>query len=288
MDRSSLEKSLLSSISKPTMEDEDANVDPLDNMDPFMDEPMLSLEGGIVTTIEEGADDKSPESEKSHFRQTASAILNKLNPYNVDHVAMNLTAIPITSEGELKTCMELIYEIAINKTNPTVAELCAKLCQVIQMRKVVSEKSKTETVNFRKLLISHCQKEFENANNENQEETLIDQEEALTLKKRRLGNIIFVGELYKVEMLTAIIMHSCLEKLLKMRDEESLECLCKLLMTVGKKLNVETKRRLSKDRGWGSSKGVKDLSVYLNEMKKIKNDKQRASQMIQGVLKHLQ
>ena len=162
MDRSSLEKSLLSSISKPTMEDEDANVDPLDNMDPFMDEPMLSLEGGIVTTIEEGADDKSPESEKSHFRQTASAILNKLNPYNVDHVAMNLTAIPITSEGELKTCMELIYEIAINKTNPTVAELCAKLCQVIQMRKVVSEKSKTETVNFRKLLISRCQKEFDN------------------------------------------------------------------------------------------------------------------------------
>ena len=98
-----------------------------------------------------------------------------------------------------------------------------------------------------------------------------------------MGNIIFVGELYKEEMLTARIMHGCVQKLLSMRDEESLECLCKLLMTVGKKLNVETKERLSK----GPQNGLKDLYAYLKEMKKIKNDKQVACQMIQGVLMHL-
>ena len=108
-------------------------------------------------------------------------------------------------------------------------------------------KSNMKTVNFRKLLISHCQKEFENANIDNQEQTLIEQEEALKLKKRRLGNIIFLGEMYKVEMLNARIMHEIVDKLLSMRDDESLECLCKLLMTVGKELDVETKQETKQE-----------------------------------------
>lgn len=39
----------------------------------------------------------------------------------------------------------------------------------------------------------------------------------------------FIGELYKLQMLTVRIMHECVRKLLACdpRDEESLECLCR-------------------------------------------------------------
>ena len=38
-------------------------------------------------------------------------------------------------------------------------------------------------------------------------------------------------------MLTEAIMHDCVVKLLKNHDEESLECLCRLLTTIGKDLD---------------------------------------------------
>ena len=38
-------------------------------------------------------------------------------------------------------------------------------------------------------------------------------------------------------MLTETIMHDCLFKLLRSSDEDSLECLCQLLMTIGQELD---------------------------------------------------
>ena len=40
-------------------------------------------------------------------------------------------------------------------------------------------------------------------------------------------------------MLTENIMHGCVVKLLRSNDEESYECLCKLLFTIGKDLDHE-------------------------------------------------
>lgn len=58
-------------------------------------------------------------------------------------------------------------------------------------------------------------------------------------RRRSLGNIKFIGELFKMKMLTEAIMHDCVVKLLKNHDEESLECLCRLLATIGKDLDFE-------------------------------------------------
>ena len=38
-------------------------------------------------------------------------------------------------------------------------------------------------------------------------------------------------------MLTETIMHECVVRLLKRNDEESFECVCKLLLTIGKDLD---------------------------------------------------
>lgn len=76
---------------------------------------------------------------------------------------------------------------------------------------------------------------------EEEKQRLIEElEEAKDKARRRsLGNIKFIGELFKLKMLTEVIMHDCIVKLLKNHDEESLECLCRLLSTIGKDLDFE-------------------------------------------------
>lgn len=59
-------------------------------------------------------------------------------------------------------------------------------------------------------------------------------------RKRSLGNIRFIGELFKLEMLSETIMHECIVRLLQSSsDEESLECFARLITTTGKELDKE-------------------------------------------------
>ncbi len=58
-------------------------------------------------------------------------------------------------------------------------------------------------------------------------------------RRRMLGNIQFIGQLYRFGMLTENIMHSCIQRLLQDDQNpklEDLECLCKLLTTIGQQL----------------------------------------------------
>ena len=60
----------------------------------------------------------------------------------------------------------------------------------------------------------------------------------VSMRKRSLGNIRFIGELFKLKMLSETIMHECITRLLKSSsDEEALECFGKLIMTTGKDLD---------------------------------------------------
>lgn len=43
-------------------------------------------------------------------------------------------------------------------------------------------------------------------------------------------------------MLTENIMHDCVFKLLKAKDEESLECVCRLLSITGKEIDTDKAR----------------------------------------------
>jgi translation initiation factor 4G len=65
-------------------------------------------------------------------------------------------------------------------------------------------------------------------------------ERMLVARRRMLGNIKFIGELYRKSMLTERIMHTCIMKLLgdhQIPDEEDVEALCKLLTTIGGQLD---------------------------------------------------
>ena len=59
-------------------------------------------------------------------------------------------------------------------------------------------------------------------------------------RKRMLGNIIFVGQLYRFGVLTEQVMHTCIQTLLEETQNpraEDVECLCKLLTTIGRSMD---------------------------------------------------
>ena len=123
---------------------------------------------------------------------------------------------------------------------------------------MASNANPSETTNFRKLLLTRCQREFEKDSAglievenkrkeieeneaEDKKKLLEDELEDLINKNRRrsLENIRFIGELFKLRILSAKIMHQCILRLLSQpEDEESLECLCRLLSTIGKELET--------------------------------------------------
>ena len=57
-------------------------------------------------------------------------------------------------------------------------------------------------------------------------------------RKQSLGNIRFLGELFKLKMLSETILHECIVRLLRSSsDEKSLECFACLVSVTGKDLD---------------------------------------------------
>ncbi len=66
-------------------------------------------------------------------------------------------------------------------------------------------------------------------------------ERELKARRRMLGNIQFIGHLYKCGLLTERIIHSCIIQLLSEEEAprpDDIECLCKLLTTLGKQVGA--------------------------------------------------
>lgn len=234
------------------------------------------------------------ETEDEELRRKALAILNKLTPQKFETLVQRFQELPIDSHQKLALCMELVFEKAVDEPSFSVAY--AMMCQELQKKKVPDENKPEENVNFRKLLISRCQKEFEKeymdgrerekyiadmneATNEDDKKKIKMEFEAMErkMRKRSLGNIRFIGELYKLGMLTARIMHECVRKLLSSNpsDEEALECLCRLLTTVGQDLEKETSDRLNK----GPVQGLCDLASYFKDMRRFVEEKKTSARV---------
>lgn len=223
------------------------------------------------------------------FRKVRS-ILNKLTPQMFNQLIKQVTDLTIDTEERLKGVIDLVFEKAIDEPGFSVAY--GNMCSCLATLKVPMADKPTSTVNFRKLLLNRCQKEFEKdkanddvfekkqreletAASDGERERLQEElEEAKDKARRRsIGNIKFIGELFKLRMLTEAIMHDCVVKLLKNHDEESLECLCRLLTTIGKDLDFE--------------KAKPRMDQYFNQMEKIVKERKTSSRirfMLQDVI----
>uniref|UniRef100_A0A672M2U8 Eukaryotic translation initiation factor 4 gamma 3 n=1 Tax=Sinocyclocheilus grahami TaxID=75366 RepID=A0A672M2U8_SINGR len=223
------------------------------------------------------------------FRKVRS-ILNKLTPQMFHQLMKQVTDLTINTEERLKGVIDLVFEKAIDEPSFSVAY--ANMCRCLATLKVPTADKPNTTVNFRKLLLNRCQKEFErdkvddvvlerkqkeldSATSPTEREKLQEELEETKDKARRrsTGNIKFIGELFKLKMLTEPIMHDCVVKLLKNHDGESLECLCRLLTTIGKDLDFE--------------KAKPRMDQYFNQMEKIVKERKTSSRirfMLQDVI----
>ncbi|XP_058849323.1 eukaryotic translation initiation factor 4 gamma 3-like isoform X4 [Acipenser ruthenus] len=223
------------------------------------------------------------------FRKVRS-ILNKLTPQMFNQLMKQVTDLTIDTEERLKGVIDLVFEKAVDEPSFSVAY--GNMCRCLATLKVTMTDKPNSTVNFRKLLLNRCQKEFERdkvdddvferkqkeleaaASSSERERLQEELKEAKDKARRRsIGNIKFIGELFKLKMLTEAIMHDCVVKLLKNHDEESLECLCRLLTTIGKDLDFE--------------KAKPRMDQYFNQMEKIVKERKTSSRirfMLQDVI----
>lgn len=190
--------------------------------------------------------------------------------------------------------IKLVFEKATDEA--TWSEMYARLCR--KMMEQISPKVQDDGIRnsegkhitgghlFRKYLLNRCQEDFERgwASKESaaaaaaikatedqaaakaaaargEDETALYSEEYYTAQKAKrqgLGLIKFIGELFKLQMLTERIMHECVKKLLgnvANPEEEEIESLCKLLSTVGSLLDTP--------------KAHAHMDVYFSRMKEL-------------------
>ncbi|XP_045163528.1 eukaryotic translation initiation factor 4 gamma 1-like isoform X2 [Mercenaria mercenaria] len=223
------------------------------------------------------------------YKKTRS-LLNKLTPQKFQSLVPQMQTLPIDSENQLKGVIDLVFEKAVSAPSFSVAY--ANMCYCLMMFKVQSESKPEEMVSFRAVLVARCQMEFmkdtasqamfqtkrekiqmteDDAKKEELRKEL--QHEETTAKQRSLAYMRFIGDLFKLKMLTENSMHDCVFKLLRTKDPENLECLCRLLTSIGKELDVD--------------KAKPRMDQYFQQMGKIVNEKKtppRVRFMLQDVM----
>lgn len=177
-------------------------------------------------------------------------ILNKITPEKFEKlIADILNIIGNGSNVIFKGVILLIFEKALDE--PKYSSMYAQLCKRLSEHAPNLEPPESKITTFKRLLLSKCKDEFENraaistALEKRAGELSNDEEEARYLAKRKmLGNIKFIGELGKLEMLHDSILHRCAEQLLVGRRKQSLndqtediECLAHLMKTCGRLLD---------------------------------------------------
>ncbi|EDV23982.1 uncharacterized protein TRIADDRAFT_5699, partial [Trichoplax adhaerens] len=188
------------------------------------------------------------------------AILNKLTPQKFDVLVGNFKELTIDNEARLMGAIDLIFEKAI--AEPSFNRCYAQLCLLLQDTSIQKGadglSGKSKNVTLRRLILNKCQAEFSKTKsfdsnkaerkekrlaecNTNEEKRRVQEEldiEEIKARKRSLGNVKFIGELFKLGMLKENIIHQdCLVQLFHNSDEDSLESLCGFMTSVGKLLD---------------------------------------------------
>ncbi|PSS26407.1 Eukaryotic translation initiation factor 4G like [Actinidia chinensis var. chinensis] len=191
---------------------------------------------------------KVTDEEQTKQRQL-KAILNNRTPQNFKKLFDQVKAVNIDNAGTLTGLVSQIFDKALME--PTFCEMYANLCYHLA-GELPHFSADNEKITFKRLLLNKCQEEFERGERGQQEADRADQEgevkqseeqreeKRIQARRRKLGNIRLIGELYKKRMLTERIMRECIKKLLgqyENPDEEDIEALCKLMSSIGEMID---------------------------------------------------
>ncbi|CAO2820869.1 unnamed protein product [Amaranthus hypochondriacus] len=217
--------------------------------------------------------------EEEAKQRKLKGILDKLTPQNFEKLHKQVKEVNIDNVVTLNGVICQIFDKALLK--PTFCEMYASLCQRLAFW--LPELSvDNEKITIRRLLLNKCHEEFEREETEEQEANKVDNEgedetnqseelkEEMRLKARRrmLGNIRLIGELYKKKMLTERIMHECIKKLLGTHqnpNEKNMEALCILMSTIGEVID--------------HPKAKEHMDAYFDVMAQLSNNMKLSSRL---------
>lgn len=222
---------------------------------------------------------KVADEEEAKQRQL-KGILNKLTPQNFEKLFEQVKAVNIDNAGTLRGVIAQIFDKAL--TEPTFCEMYANFCHHLS-GELPDFNEENEKITFKRLLLNKCQEEFERGEREQEEAYKADEEgevkqsevereeKRIKARRRMLGNIRLIGELYKKKMLTERIMHECIKKLLgqgqhQTPDEEDVEALCKLMSTIGEIID----HPIAKEHMDAYFEGMKNLSNNMNLSSRVR------------------
>lgn len=190
----------------------------------------------------------------SIFRKVRG-ILNKLTPEKFQKLSDDLLKLDLNSSKILNGVILLIFDKALDE--PKYSSMYAQLCKRIE-KELEIDIDKTKSSNFLQILLNVCRDKFENR--VLYSEKIINSELALTddleekknvAKQKILGNVKFIGELYKLDMLGEPHLHKMLRSLFTNKSSattekscEDMECLAQLIKTCGKNLDTELGKQL--------------------------------------------
>ena len=168
-------------------------------------------------------------------------------------MSTKILQVGITTLELLTGIIALVFDKAISE--PSFSTMYAVLCKKLSIQCPEFNDADGNKQSFRRILLNKCQEEFENKTPPSLDhvtDPLVKDELETKFRRRVLGNIKFIGELFKEGMLPEKIMHECINSLIKdslnfdtssteavipAGAEEDVECLCKLITTVGKELD---------------------------------------------------
>jgi len=224
------------------------------------------------------------------------ALLNKLTMAGLDSTSDRIIEWANKSEAEKDGRMvihiiRLVFE-SVTKTpwSGVYALLCRKVMENISPNvqdddvRGADGKPITGGRLFQKYMLNHCQEALERgwtakvsggtaatnaAKTSGEVELYSDEYDAIQKARRRgLGLVQFISELYKLQMLTERTMHECIEKLLAGIDnpgEEEIENSCRMLTATGKLLD--------------NPKARAHMDVYFVRMEKLRKNNNVAPRM---------
>ncbi|XP_019698474.2 eukaryotic translation initiation factor 4 gamma 1 isoform X4 [Harpegnathos saltator] len=177
-------------------------------------------------------------------------VLNKLTPEKFGRLMELIKELEIDTPSRLQDVISLVFEKAVDE--PCYSVEYAQLCKELGPLEVKDPEMEGAVITFKKLIITRCQKEFEKNPNDDimrnkalkeieecrdsnlkKEMKLMFEDKERRQRVKAVGNVRFIGELYRATILTTKIMHRCIKQLLQQNSEESMECLCKLFETIG-------------------------------------------------------
>lgn len=190
-------------------------------------------------------------------------ILNKITPEKFDKLSQELLNLGLESQDVLKRVLLLILDKALDDYKYCC--MYAKLCKVINENLSDYYKQTNQKNIFKILLLLKCKggfenrrKKFESFENKNEPLSIDDEERRAIAKQKMLGNIKFICELGKQQLLPKNILHECIRQLLSKKKNQNykdktqdLECLCEIMKNIGHLLEEDEEAVCLMDQYFG-------------------------------------